>query len=230
MTSPNAPTPNRWPRAVVFDFDYTLGDSSSGVIDCANYALERMGLPLADDDAICATIGLSLENSLVALAGEAQRGRAEEYIRLFVERADLVIADSTRLYDCVPDMLAALQERRVSLGIVTQKFKTRIDTIMARDGLNGIFGAIAGADTVSELKPHPEGLLRVISELGHAPEDALYVGDSATDAETARNASVRFLPVLTGVTPAKAFAGYDTLQPAPSVAELPALVDRWRSV
>ena len=37
-------------QSVIFDFDYTLADSSEGVIECANYALGRLGLPAASDD------------------------------------------------------------------------------------------------------------------------------------------------------------------------------------
>lgn len=228
MSNPDRRASQGWPHAVVFDFDYTLGDSSTGVIESANYALTGMGLSPASDDAICATIGLSLENSLVALAGEANRVRAEEYIRLFVEKADEVMADSTVLYDFVPGVLAELSERRVAMGIVTQKFKTRIDTILARDGLEGVFDVIVGADTAPELKPHPGGLLSAVSQLGSTPAQALYVGDSTTDAETARRACVPFLPVLTGVTPRESFDGFDVLNPARSVAGLPALVDGWR--
>ncbi len=213
----------------MFDFDYTLGDSSTGVIESANYALTGMGLSPATDDAVCATIGLSLEESLVALAGEQHRERAEEYIRLFVEKADEVMADSTVLYEFVPRVLAELKERRVAMGIVTQKYKTRIDTILARDGLEGVFDVIVGADTATELKPHPGGLLSAVSQLGSTPAHALYVGDTGTDAETARRACVPFLPVLTGVTPREAFDGFDALSPANSVAELPGLVDAWRS-
>ena len=220
--------PEGCPLAIVFDFDYTLGDSSTGVIESANYALTSMGLSPASNDAICATIGLSLEESLVTLAGEQHRDRAEEYIRYFVEKADEVMADSTVLYEFVPQVLAELKERRVAMGIVTQKYKTRIDTILARDGLDGIFDVIVGADTAIELKPHPGGLLSAVSQLGSTPGQALYVGDSATDAETARRACVPFLPVLTGVTPRKAFDGYDSLRPVGSVAELPGLVDEWR--
>ena len=228
MSRPDRRAEDGWPLAIVFDFDYTLGDSSTGVIESANHALTSMGLSAASDDAICATIGLSLEESLVTLAGEKRRSRAEEYIRYFVEKADEVMADSTVLYEFVPRVLAELRERGVGMGIVTQKFKTRIDTILERDGLEGVFDVIVGADTATELKPHPGGLLSAVSQLGTTPGQALYVGDSATDAETARRACVPFLPVLTGVAPHEAFDGYDALAPAGSVAELPGLVDAWR--
>ena len=54
-------------RAVLFDFDLTLADSTRGAIECINYALVKMGLPQAEDQAIKATIGLSLPATLVAV-------------------------------------------------------------------------------------------------------------------------------------------------------------------
>ena len=57
-------------QSVIFDFDYTLADSSVGIIDSANYALIRLGLPTATDDAIRRTIGMSLTSTLPALAGK----------------------------------------------------------------------------------------------------------------------------------------------------------------
>jgi len=53
-------------QIVVFDFDYTLADSSTGVVHSANHALETLGLPPADEERIKRTIGLPL---IVAFAG-----------------------------------------------------------------------------------------------------------------------------------------------------------------
>ena len=88
---------NGWPSCVVFDFDYTLADSSDGIIESINYALSGLGLPVVDGDAIRRTIGLSLGETLVALAGEDERARAQEFTRLVVEWADEVMADSITL-------------------------------------------------------------------------------------------------------------------------------------
>ncbi len=56
-------------NAVVFDFDFTLADSSAGVAECVNHALGAMGLPAAAPQAIYRTIGLSLTETLKRLAG-----------------------------------------------------------------------------------------------------------------------------------------------------------------
>ncbi|MCH9034174.1 MAG: HAD family hydrolase [Planctomycetes bacterium] len=66
-------------EAIVFDFDYTLADSSVPVIDCVNYALGRLGLPAAPPEAIRRTIGLGLPEKLQALAGEDARDRAGKF-------------------------------------------------------------------------------------------------------------------------------------------------------
>ena len=67
------------PRNVIFDFDYTLADSSAGVIECVNHALEGLLLPTSSDDAIRHTIGMSLPRALVALTDEDHAEHADEF-------------------------------------------------------------------------------------------------------------------------------------------------------
>jgi phosphoglycolate phosphatase len=56
-------------EAVIFDFDLTLADSAQAVIECAGYALARLGLPAAPPEQVRHTIGLTLPQSFVALTG-----------------------------------------------------------------------------------------------------------------------------------------------------------------
>ena len=211
-------------RAVIFDFDYTLADSSSGVIACANYALAGMGLPSAADDAIRRTIGMSLPRTLETLAGGEYASRADEFMRLFLDRADEVMADSTRLYDFVPSMADAMDGLGVEMGIVSSKYRRRIEEVLRREGLAGRFAAVVGAEDVGDLKPDPTGLLRAVARLSGCRARCLYAGDSATDAETARRAGVPFIATLSGVTPREAFAEYTPRLFIDSAAELPPLL------
>ena len=57
-------------RAIIFDFDLTLADSTKGIIECVNFVLERLNLPRADDERIKRTIGMSLENTFIRLTGQ----------------------------------------------------------------------------------------------------------------------------------------------------------------
>lgn len=208
-------------RSVIFDFDYTLADSSVGIIECANFALRRLGLPTASDDAIRHTIGMSLTSTLPALAGDEHAGLGEEFMRLFIERADEVMHDSTVVYEFVPSLVDTLSQQGITLGIVSSKGRWRIEGILRREGLDGRFAVIVGGEDVEELKPDPSGLLRAVSVLDTPRERCVYVGDSVTDAETARRAGVRFVSVLSGVTEREAFTEYAPAMVLGCAAELP---------
>jgi len=54
-------------HAVIFDFDYTLADSSQGTTECVNFALRTLNLPIASYEMVCKTIGLSLPETQLLL-------------------------------------------------------------------------------------------------------------------------------------------------------------------
>ena len=196
-------------QAIIFDFDYTLADSSRGVIACFNFALGRLGLPLADDAVIRRTIGLSLPDALVVLGGKEYTRHTEEFTRLFMKRADEIMADNTQLFDIVPETIGALRDFGIRLGIFSLKYRYRIETVLKRDALLDAFEVIIGAEDVSEHKPNPKGLQVAMERLNCVRENCLYVGDSVTDAKTAQRANIDFIAVLSGVTPRAAFENYD---------------------
>lgn len=207
-------------QAIIFDFDYTLADSSRGVIECINFALDRLGLPPAGDAEIRRTIGLSLPDALVVLVGEEHTQHSDAFAQLFVERADEVMTDLTELFDIVPETVAALRNLGIQLGIVTLKYRYRIESVLKRDQLSDAFEVIIGFEDVSVQKPDPSGLLAAVERLDCVRQNCLYVGDSVTDAKTAQRANVDFIAVLSGVTPRAAFADYDVYTVLKDVSEL----------
>lgn len=212
-------------RAVIFDFDYTLADSSSGIILCMNHALRELGLPAADPDRIRQTIGLSLEDTLIALAGPEAAPQAAEFTRLYVERADEVVAGMTVVYDAVPAVFACLKERGIKLGIVTTKYRYRVEAVLGPAGLLDLLDVIIGGEDVACFKPDPEGLFAAMDALGVARDEVLYVGDSLTDAEAAARAGIRLVAVTSGVTPKEAFDGYRPMLLLDDVSQLPDALD-----
>ena len=89
---------------IVFDFDYTLTDSSQGVFSCINYALGELGYPETTYQTACQTIGLSLRETYAALTGEPSTG-VDEFVRLFIQQAEEVMADATVLFDETPETI-----------------------------------------------------------------------------------------------------------------------------
>ncbi|HJP32248.1 MAG TPA: HAD-IA family hydrolase [Candidatus Latescibacteria bacterium] len=210
-------------RAVIFDFDYTLADSSKGIIDCIQTAQAGMELPISDPEAIRHTIGLAVPEILATLNGEEQRSRTDEFARRFRDRADEVMADQTFIYSGVRQTLESLKAADVYSAIASTKFRYRIEEILERDGLRSLVNTVIGAEDVAQHKPDPACLHAVLEKLGISADEALYVGDSPPDGEAAQRAGIDFVAVLTGTTPA---SGFDSFCPVVVLDDVSAL-PRW---
>lgn len=204
-------------KAVLFDFDYTLGDTTEGIVLSANYALKSLGFAEKSVPEIKRTIGLSLKDTFTALTESRDEKQSERFTALFREKADEVMTDSAALYDRVPEILHELHKTR-KIGIVTTKFHYRIEAILKKFGVSEFVDVIVGGEDVTREKPDPEGLLKAIEALGVRKSETLYVGDSLVDARTAANAGVDFAAVLTGTT--DDFSEYDSVFVGKSVFEV----------
>jgi phosphoglycolate phosphatase len=212
------------PRVVIFDFDYTLADSSQGVIECVNFAMSRLGLCPAPDDRIRSTIGLTLRQTFDALAPDGSTDQRQAFPELFIRRAEDVMVDGTFLLEPVPRVVRRLWRCGVPLAIVSTKFRRRITAILERDRLLHAFRVVVGGEDVSCQKPDPEGVSEALHMLGETPPACVYVGDSAVDAETALRARLPFVAVLSGTTRRDAFRSYAPHAVIDDLRELPRLV------
>ena len=206
-------------KAVLFDFDFTLADSSVGIIACINYGLTRLGLPEAQPDEIMATVGLYIPEALIALVGEEHRPRGQEFFGYFTEKADEVMADGTDIYPAAGRVIPMLAGLGYRVGIVSTKYRYRIEAMMEDSGLLDCLDVIIGGEDVTRHKPAPDGLIKAAERLDHGVEDCVYVGDSHVDAGAAQSAGMSFVAVLSGTTTAEVFYDY------PNVAILPGIED-----
>lgn len=187
-------------KAVIFDFDYTLGDSTESIITSANFALGKMGHKAAEREAIRKTIGLSLQETYTTLTGDEQPQRQEEFRRYFIEEADRVMTAGSELYPEAEGILKYLKENQIKTAVVTTKFDYRITGILKKYQAEEYVQMIVGGNNVANPKPDPEGTLRVLEQWNLKKEEVLYVGDSLVDARTAAGAGVPFAAVTTGTT------------------------------
>ena len=91
----------------------------------------------------------------------------------------------TIIYPWVAETVQALRVTGRRLGIVSSKYRYRIERILAEGGLASHFEVIVGGEDVSRHKPDPAGLLLALQRLGLPAADVLYVGDHPVDAEAA---------------------------------------------
>lgn len=195
-------------QAVVFDFDLTLADSKTAIVQCIRYGLDHLGLASLSDEHIVTTIGLSLPATLTYLTGIDDPSIVTEFENKVLERSDEITVALTTIFETVPPLLASLRSSGLALGIVSTKYRYRIETILRREGLLHHFDVIVGGDDVDRHKPDPDGLLLALDRLGCASEHLIYVGDHPVDAAAAQHAGIAFVAVLTGHSTRDHFAAH----------------------
>lgn len=207
-------------EAVIFDFDYTLGDSTLGIFESINYALTNMGYKSADLESAKRTIGLSLKDTFTELTKVDDIGQAEVFHKFFREKSDMVMIKSTELLPYAVETLQRLKQNGCKTGIVTTKYHYRIEQSLDKFHISSLIDVIVGGNDVKIEKPDPEGLLKAIAYLKVDKNRVLYVGDSIVDAKTAQNAEVSFAAVTTGTTTREDFQKYDCVKIMNNLSEL----------
>ena len=204
----------------LFDFDYTLADSSRGIVMCFRNVLEHNGYTDVTDDAIRRTIGKTLEESFSILTGVTDPARLADFKQQYRKEADVHMTPNTRLFPETLDVLRRLKGRGAKVGIISTKYRFRIHDTMDQHLPEDFLDIVVGGEDVTRAKPDPEGLLHAITELGVEKKDVLYIGDSTVDAETAQAAGVDFAGVTHGVTTADELARYPHRRIMASLDEL----------
>lgn len=192
-------------KAVLFDFDYTLVDSSDGIVACSEIAMKEMGYPSPSPDAIRSLIGKPLPGMFHILTGSDNHFDGKQFETLFMSNMPGVMTENTRLFSTVPTCLSALANQSLRLGIVSTKTTAPMIELLHREGLHDAFEVVVGGEHVLNHKPDPEGLEHALNQMVLTPNEVLYIGDSLYDAGAAMNAGTPFVAVLTGKTEPEQF-------------------------
>ena len=190
-------------RAVLFDLDGTLVDSLADIAAALTAALADHGLPRPELDTIKTWVGGGARN-LVAHAVDASR-LAPDMVDVVLARFRAHYAAApiveTRLYAGIAPILDELAGADLRLAVLTNKPHDLAVQICGPLLAPWPFGAIVGQRPGVALKPDPGAALEIATDLGIAPEDCAFVGDSAVDLETARAAGMRGVGVSWGFRP-----------------------------
>jgi phosphoglycolate phosphatase len=183
MTVPNCSAVH----ALIFDLDGTLIDSKLDLIRSVNAMLREMGREQLHEDTISGYIGHGapqlVGQALSNNATEAERERALKFFLAYYEDHKM---DSTCAYPGVPEALEELAA--FPMAILTNK-PVRISVrILEALGLAKYFRAVYGGNSFETKKPDPLGAQMILREFGAAPAEAILIGDSEVDVQTARNA------------------------------------------
>jgi len=174
-------------RALIFDLDGTLIDSKQDLIRSVNAMLVEMGREALHQDTISGYIGHGAPKLVArALGNGASEEERERALKFFLAHYEGHKLDSTRAYPGVAEALEQLHE--FPMAVLTNKPVRVSNRILVGLGLAQYFRAVYGGNSFETKKPDPLGANKILEELGASAGEALMIGDSEVDVQTARNA------------------------------------------
>ena len=193
-------------KLAIFDLDGTLIDTIEDLGTAVNHALGLRGLALHSMAEYKDMVGHGVRNLVKdALAGSL--GRQPEDALVDSALADFVdyyvahIDVHTRPYPGIPQLLSRLQEKELKLAVASNKFQEGAEKLVKEFFPDISFVAVLGNSPELPLKPDAAVVQLVLDKAGVSREEAVFVGDSATDMKTAANGAVRSIGVSWGFRP-----------------------------
>ena len=184
----------------IFDLDGTLLDTLDDLAAAVNYALRTYGMPEHSRDDVRRFVGNGVRMLMIrAIPDGEQNPRFEEAFSTFRQYYLEHSLDKTQPYDGVPEMLRALKQRGCRLAVVSNKFYAATKEL-CRHFFAGTIEVAVGEHEAEGIrkKPAPDTVNEALSQLGVDRLNAVYVGDSDVDLQTARNAGLPCISVLWG--------------------------------
>lgn len=183
------------PFAVLFDLDGTLIDTIGLLLECVHHSFEGRN-PAPTDEEWIAGIGTPLRKQLGAyVSTEAEIDHLIDRYRTFQR---IHHDRMTTAYPGVIETLTELQRRGHPMGVVTSKSNEMMDRGIQHTGLDRFMTTNIGADSCTIHKPEAFPVLLALKELGYAPGEAVFVGDSPHDILAGNAAGVTSIAALWG--------------------------------
>ena len=179
---------------ILFDLDGTLADTAPDLAFSLNRLLEendRRSLPFTAIRPMVSHGGIYMICRAFAISENAPAfpGLRERFLSIYADN----LADKTRLFPGMAEVLAHLESEGYSWGIVTNKSERLTLPLVAALGLADRAACIVCGDTLAQSKPHPAPMLHACQLVKRSPAQSLYVGDAEKDVIAGRQAAMHTL-------------------------------------
>jgi phosphoglycolate phosphatase len=187
-------------QLLIFDFDYTLFDTSAGVVYCMKAALASKGISRVSDQEIKRGIGVTLQEFFGRYSSDP--GDVADMERIFLAKSAEVMVELTVPLQNTARVINELHRRGCQLAICTGKYRDRIYRTLQRHSLYDKFDSIVCGDQVANRKPDPEGLVKCMAPFNAISKGHIaYVGDHYYDVIAAQRCGIAAIAVTSGRTP-----------------------------
>lgn len=185
-------------KLAIFDLDGTILDTLEDLTDATNYALGEHGYPLRTIDEIRRFVGNGIrkliERAVPASLTEEEISSVHQTFSAYYQQH---CADKTRPYEGILPLLRRLRTEGCLTAVVSNKADAAVQPL-CRQYYDGLFDYAVGERPGIRRKPAPDAVLEVLRRLEVDAADAVYIGDSEVDIQTAANAGLDAIVVTWG--------------------------------
>ena len=190
-------------KLVIFDLDGTLLNTIADLAHSTNYALNKLGYPTHEIEKYNFMVGNGIDKLFERALPEEEKSK-ENVLRVrkeFVPYYDIHNADDSRPYPGIPELLSYLQDAGVQIAVASNKYQAATQKLVDHYFPEIHFTAVLGQREGVKVKPDPIIVSDILEIAKVAKEEALYVGDSGVDMQTAANAGATACGVTWGFRP-----------------------------
>lgn len=184
---------------LVFDLDGTFAHTAPDLLDSLNHCLALVHLPPTNPDQLMSYVGFGgrvmIERALEAQGKTISTPEKERLFDAFIEHYTINMPGKTQPYAGVLEVLDRFTQAGFIHAICTNKYEAMSKTLLSGLGHAGRFEAICGQDTFVWKKPDPRHLFETIDLAGGDRRNAIMVGDTITDIDTAKLAGIPVIAV-----------------------------------
>jgi 2-phosphoglycolate phosphatase len=185
--------------AVLFDLDGTLLDTAPDLTRALNRVLVEQGRAPLPPASVRPYVSHGTRGLLrVGFDMTPDEPGADALRQRMLEVYAQGLADTTRPFPGILDLLEGLERAAIPWGVVTNKPERFTAPLLELLGLARRASVVVGGDTVEQSKPHPAPLLHAARRISMDPGRCVYIGDAQRDIEAGRRAGMRTLAVLYG--------------------------------
>ena len=194
---------------ILFDLDGTLIDTAPDLMNAHNYVMKKFGYETRSTDEIRNLVGKGAESMIGRSLWNQAKNELKKIddekikslmVKEFIDYYGKNIANESKLINGVEEFLKWCKSRDISMAVCTNKTEHLAVDLLKKIKIYDFFEYVAGHDTFDYCKPDPRHLTSIVEILQGDVKKTIMIGDSETDADTAKAADVPFILVKNGYT------------------------------
>jgi len=211
-------------RAVIFDLDGTILNTLTDLTNSVNYALAQSSLPLRTEQDVRSFLGNGMKRLLTLSVPKGTDPQTFRHVfDTFTAHYKVHCLDYTCPYEGIPELLQTLRAEGLRTAVVSNKGDYAVQEIIA-SRFPGLFDYVVGERPGMARKPAPDTVNACLKAFGFAAAEAVYIGDSEVDVQTAANAGMPVILVDWGFRDRADLLGTGASLIASSPDEIPGLI------